>query len=38
VPLADIRKRSRHRSDAMVARYVGEAEGRRNTGLAKVGF
>jgi integrase len=38
VPLADIRKRSRHRSDAMVARYVGEAEGRRNTGLAKIGF
>ena len=38
VPLADIRKRSRHQSDAMVAKYVGEAEGRRNTGLAKVGF
>jgi integrase len=38
VPLADIRKRSRHRSDAMVARYVGEAEGRRSSGLSKVGF
>ena len=38
VPLADIRKRSRHQSDAMVAKYVGDAEGRRNTGLAKVGF
>jgi integrase len=38
VPLADIRKRSRHQSDALVAKYVGEAEDRRNTGLAKVGF
>jgi hypothetical protein len=38
VPFADIRKRSRHRSDAMVARYVADAEGRRSGGLGKVGF
>jgi integrase len=38
VPFADIRKRSRHRSDAMVARYIEEAEGRRGGGLGKVGF
>ena len=33
VPLATIRQRSRHADDAMVARYVGEAEGRRRSGL-----
>ena len=38
VSFADIRKRSRHRSDAMVARYIADAEGRRSGGLAKVGF
>jgi integrase len=38
VPFAEIRKRSRHRSDAMVAAYVADAEGRRRSGLAKVGF
>jgi hypothetical protein len=38
VPFAQIRKRSRHRSDAMVAAYVADAEGRRSSGLAKVGF
>jgi integrase len=38
VPFADIRKRSRHRSDAMVAKYVADAEGRRSGGLGKVGF
>jgi integrase len=38
VPFADIRRRSRHRSDAMVARYVADAEGRRSGGLGKVGF
>jgi integrase-like protein len=38
VSFADIRKRSRHRSDAMVARYVADAEGRRSGALKKVGF
>jgi integrase len=38
VPFADIRKRSRHRSDAMVAKYISDAEGRRSGGLGKVGF
>jgi integrase len=38
VPFADIRKRSRHRSDAMVAKYIEDAEGRRSGGLGKVGF
>jgi integrase len=38
VPFDQIRKRSRHRSDAMVAAYVADAEGRRGSGLAKVGF
>ena len=38
VPFAQIRKRSRHRSDAMVAAYVADAEGRRSSVLAKVGF
>jgi integrase len=38
VSFADIRKRSRHRSDAMVAKYIADAEGRRNGGLKKVGF
>jgi hypothetical protein len=33
VPLAVIRRRSRHADDAMVAKYVGEAEGRRTSGL-----
>lgn len=33
-PLNVIRHRSRHADDGMVARYVGEAEGRRHSGLA----
>jgi hypothetical protein len=38
VPFAEIRKHSRHASDAMVARYIADAEGRRSGGLKKVGF
>ena len=38
VSFADIRKRSRHRSDAAVAKYIADAEGRRSSGLAKIGF
>lgn len=34
IPLNVIRQRSRHSDDTMVARYVGEAEGRRQSGLA----
>jgi hypothetical protein len=38
VSFSEIRRRSRHRSDAMVALYVGEAEGRQTRAFTKIGF
>jgi integrase len=38
VPFADIRRRSRHRSDTTLTMYIAEAEGRQSRAFTKVGF
>jgi hypothetical protein len=38
VPFADIRKRSRHRSDKTLTVYIAEADGRQTRAFAKIGF
>ena len=38
LPLGQIRRRSRHGSDELLARYIRTAEGRRQSGLGKIGF
>jgi hypothetical protein len=38
VPFADIRRRSRHRSDKTLTTYIAEAEGRQTRAFTKIGF
>ena len=38
VPFADIRKRSRHRSDATLTVYIAAADGRQTRAFTKIGF
>ena len=38
VPFADIRRRSRHRSDKTLTTYIAEAEGRQSRAFTKIGF
>ena len=38
VPFADIRRRSRHRSDKTLTTYIAEAEGRQSRAFGKIGF